>query len=363
MILAKHLHELVTFKTPTSAVVSLYLDLTSGDPLRVLAGLRHNLEKRKTLSPEFDEDLRRMERFIGTELAPRRQAGLALFSSKRFGLWRACRLPYPVRERLSIDETPYLAPLLSLTDQHHRFGVVLADARGARFLEVFLGRVSEYPEMALTAAPGEPQPAFLKRLTDKLEGLSRNQAFQRIVIGVSAELSLALVNHLHSSLQQNLILDPGLDPSATAEATLQRIAACEADARRVRESVLVRRLLDSAGGGKLAVLGLERTLAALQRGQVRALLVREGFAKMGRVCPSCGLLSLNWPKCLSCRRPTDAVFNVIGEMLQRAYDQNCEVYRIFSDTPLDNVGKIGAELSHEQAAAPAPAPAGEPMPA
>ena len=33
-----------------------------------------------------------------------------------------------------------------MSDRHHRFGVVLASARGARFLAVFMSQVKEYDE-------------------------------------------------------------------------------------------------------------------------------------------------------------------------------------------------------------------------
>jgi peptide subunit release factor 1 (eRF1) len=346
MITSKHISELLNFKAPTPAIVSLYLEVDDGrDYVNAMRQLAKEVVHESGFSIH-EEDLRRIQTYVETEFEPAGSRGLAVFSCKRFGLWRACPLPQPVKNKLRIDERPYLAPLLSMTDQHHRFGVLLASPGQARFLEVFMGQITEYQELALSAAGTEQQHDFLKTVTERLEGLARNQGFQRIVVGVSPSLSLPLVNHLHSSMQHNLILDADMEPELAASAVLDRITACEDQARQVRETVLVHRLIDAArGSSRMGVVGLEGTLEALQKSQVRMLLVRDGYAKMGRCCPQCGRLSLNWPKCAECGRATGIVFNLVAEMVDRALAANCEVVRLFHDTPLDNLGKIGAELT------------------
>jgi hypothetical protein len=358
MITAKHLTELLNFKTPSPAVVSLYLDsFIDRGHLGTMRRLLQRAAEGASAHPHLQEDLSRIADFVESEYEADGNRALAIFSAKRFGLWRVCRLPQSVKPQIRVAEKPYLAPLLSMTDQHLRFGAVLAGPGGARFLEVFMGAAQEYPDLAIPAPDPARQHDFLKEVSDKLDGLARNQGFQRIVVGVAADLSSKLVSHLHSSIEHNLILDPDLDPTATAQATLARIAACESQARQVRETVLVHRLVDAARGGKgLAVLGLERTLDALQKGQVRLLMARDGWAKMGRRCPQCGRLSISWTKCVDCGRSTETVFNLVEEMVDRALESNCEVFRLLHETPLDNLGRIGAELTCDPPEnAPAPA--------
>lgn len=342
MITQKHLQELLSFKTPTPSALTVYLETETE---RAFAGYQRQLKALTRRDPSLseNEDVRRVEKYLAEEFEPGAFPGLAIFSAKRFGLWRVCPLPEPVHDRLVIDQKLQLAPLLAQADQHHRFGVLLAGPERARFLEVFMGQVREYDNMVQPAAGAEGH-AYVKTISESLEALSRNQAFQRVVIGVSPSLSLPLVNHLHTQLQQNLILDAELDPDATAQAVLARITACESEARKVRESVLVHRLLDAAQTTKLASLGLERTLAALRAGRLRLLLARDGFAKMGRACAACGRLSLDETKCVDCRHSTEAVFNLVAEMIDRALSTGVEVFRLHHDSPLDNLGKIGAEL-------------------
>ncbi len=364
MITAKQMHELLTFRTPAPAVVSAYLELEDDCSSQSLLRQFQKLSAGHAGVEALSEDLKRIERWIADELEPSGARAAAVFSAKRFGLWRAARLPQAVKPSLSVGVEPELRPLISMADQHHRFGVLLAGAERARFLEVFMGGIREYPELELKAneVPGG-RVGYPKAAADKLEGLSRNQGFQRIVVGASPDVAQPLMDRLHTSLQQNLIVDTELDPEAAEDVVLGRIIGCERDARKVRESVLVHRLIDSARSApKQAVLGLDRTLDALQRGQVRVLLVRDGFAKMGRSCPSCGLLSLAWSKCVRCNRPTEAVFNVVAEMIHRALDLNCEVFRLLHEGPLDNLGRIGAQLAEAAGAAPSPTEASQAQP-
>lgn len=359
MITAKQLHELLTFRTPSAGVVSAYLDVDADSTSQSLLRQFQRLAQRHADVEASSEDFRLVERWLAEEFEPGKARGAAVFSAKRFGLWRACAVPQSVRPTLTLSSQPELRPLLSMADQYHRFGVLLATPERARFLEVFMGAAREYEDLAVNAseAPGG-RAGFPKAAADKLEGLARNQGFQRIVVSAAPALADSLLSRLHSQLQQNLIIDAQLEPSAPLDAVLERIRTCESEARKVRESVLVHRLLDTArASSKLAVLGLDRTLDALQRGRVRVLLVRDNLAKMGRACPSCGLLSLGWSKCPRCNRPTEAVFNIVSEMIHRALDSNCEVFRLLHETPLDNLGRIGAELLGDDAPSPAPASA------
>lgn len=361
MISAKHVNELLNFSAPGAAVATAYVEVEGAQA--TLAGYQRAL-RGLTRSPDEHpaaQDLRRIERFLAAEFEPGPLRGAVVVSCAEAGLWRVLPLPQPVRHRVVVDSKPYMPPLLSLVDQYHRFGVLLADGARARFLEVFMGQVREHAEMTvergavLRPEAGDLHP-YLKAVADKLDGLARNQGHQRLIVGASPEVSLPLVNHLHSFLQQNLILDPELGPDLDCEQVLERVSACESQARQVRERVLVQRLLDATVGNRLAVVGLERVMAALQNGQVRTLFVRDGYAKMGRVCPGCRGLTLDHPKCLDCRRPTEAVFNVVGELMDRAWDMSCEVIRLLHETPLDNVGRIGAELSHQGLETPLPSP-------
>jgi len=243
-----------------------------------------------------------------------------------------------------------LAPLLSITDQHQRFGVVLADESRARFQEVFMGQIKEYADLAMTLHG--LGPAQGRAVAEQLDALARNQKFGRILLGAAPGIAIRLAGQLRNELQQNLILDESLTVETPAAAVLERIRSCEGEARKVRESVLAHRLLDLAASGGPAVLGLDRTLLALRRGQVRLLLTRDELAKMGHRCTRCGDLNVAFNRCPACDGPAETVFNVVEEMIARALDSHCEVVRLLHPSPLDNLGHIGAELTQEALSAP-----------
>jgi peptide subunit release factor 1 (eRF1) len=227
--------------------------------------------------------------------------------------------------------------------------VVLAGPDRARFLEVFMGQSREYEDLTMML-PGLG-PAQGRAVAEKLDGLARNQEFSRIVVGAGAEASQLLASSMRTVLQQNLIFDETLHAGTPEPEVLDRIRTCEDSARKVRESVLAHRIVDLSRTGA-AVLGLDQTLRALRQGHVRMLLARDGFAKMGYLCPRCGELSLGFNRCPTCNGAMAAIFNVVEEMIQRALDAHCEVVRLLNESVLDNVGHIGAELSGENPTTP-----------
>ena len=123
--------------------------------------------------------------------------------------------------------------------------------------------------------------------------------------------------------------------------------------RESKQAALVRGFLkDLPRGG--AVAGLEAVATALQQGRVRVLLVRDGYAKLGRCCPSCGRLSVDHRSCPRCFRATLTLLDVVAELAERAAAAGVKVVRVGADPGFDAAGRIGARLS-----VPAEAPRAE----
>lgn len=340
MIAAKDLQDLLSLQTDSPEIVSLFLELDGPQSYR--QNFKHILEgpAAKEISLQgFQQDLDRIKRLIGEELEPGSHRGLAVFSARRRDFWQVCLLPEPVNNLVRLRTRPVLAPLVNIADQYRRYGIALADAQKARFFEVYLGAIEESSEPFVNNSRSHEQA-----VADHLMFLSRTRRFDRIILGAPPESESLLISHMHSFIQNNLILDTQLNTSASLEEILEKIAVSEKQSRKVRESVLVHRLIEQAHGGGLSVVGLKETLYALEYGQARLLLVRDGLSKMGRICRNCGHLTLSGKRCHACYRNTEPLFNIVSEMIQAALDLNCEVVRVVNETPLDNVGGIGAEL-------------------
>lgn len=358
MLSTKDIQELLNFHLDSPELVSLYLELDGSPPLAQFQALLKAHPPCKQ-SLEGSADSERITRFLTTELLPQNHRGLALFSAQRSSLWLVCPLPEPVPSLIRIGPQPYLVPLLNLLEQYRRYGVALVTAQKVKFMEVYLGQIEECTEDLESPAPdqriSDGLQRHLKIAADRLLALSRKKGFNRVILAAPQELEAILFNHIHSTMQNNLILDTQINPDTPAPDILQRALAIELQSRHVRESVLIHRVLDAARTGGLGVMGLADTLSALEHGLVRLLLIDGGLAKMGRKCPGCGILSLNGKRCHACYQITTPLFNLIDEMVQQALDLNCEVIRIHNDPRLNNVGGIGAELKFK------PAP-GEPLP-
>lgn len=353
MLSPRRIHELLDYDAGRPEVLSLYLELDrTGTPQAYKWILQEALEREPALR-DFGKDLERIERSLA-ELKPRRERAVAVFASEARGLWEVCPLPYNFKSLLTIDSRPYLAPLMAIVEQHQRYGVVILGPDSERVFEVHIGELAERGEagpqpraLGRRGAP-EPQPPHprLRALASRSVWLARSRGWDRLIVGAPKELEPLFVAHLPIRLKHNLILDPSLTAGLAPEDVLERVLANEREARKVRESVLVHRLVDAAQADVSAVLGLDRTLEAVQRGAVRTLLVRDGLAKIGRSCPACGFLSLSDKKCRRCAQPTSQVFNLVAELIQCALDQDCEVFPVLYDARLDSLGRIGAELSH-----------------
>lgn len=346
---AARIESLAAFRSPSPDVLSLHLAVDDGGLYPGV--LRQLLQEQQSRLKGFAADFARLERFVTSDFVPGPHRALAVYSCAKRGLFEAFGLPQAVKTDLVADECLDLVPLRSLRAQYYRYGALLAGPEGARFVEIFLGACVE-----LGGRPEKLEDASaLKRVAAMAEQLAAQRRFDRLILGAEPLLAARLAAFLGRDLQKDLILEPLLGPERPAEAVLERVRHNEREARRVTESVLVQRLLDEAREGG-AVTGLENVAAALQQGCVARVLVRDGFAKMGRACPACGHLSVDHRSCPWCFKPTDMVLDVVAELVERALAAGCEVFRVMHDPRFDGICRIGAELKAPKAGGPKPVP-------
>lgn len=328
MILSqKDLQRLLDFQAPAEQVVSLYMK--AGD---TLANLRRRCPAADSL--KLRADMAKLEA-AAASLKSSGLRAMAAFSCDKLGLFRAFPLHLPPRPGLFVGVRPYLPPLLSLTDQHQRYGVAVLGSR-PRFLEAYLGSLEE--------RPADLPAGDTTALAAALEDLTRRQALQRLILVAPPELEKDLQGRLHTLLQDNLILDSALHCEMDDSQLAVALAVRERDALAVREQVMAHRLVDEAAAGR-GVTGMAATLNAFREGRVKRLLVRDGFAKLGRACTACGRLSFEEPRCVLCSKATEVVFDLAGEMVDRTLKNGGEAITLFNHGALDNVGRIGAELA------------------
>lgn len=355
MLATEELRRLLQYRAASPTLVSLYLSLDKQRrfPRQCQALIQQCLAQEPGLERLDCEEI------LGyvSSLDPKGHKALALFSSRPDRFWQAVLLPQPVKSLARAGTTPFLAPLTNILDQYQRYGVVLLDAGKARLLEAYLGEIQEHPFLAPAgsrplARITDPLNRHLKNAADQAMALCRKRSLDRVILAAPADLAPLFAHHLHTWLQDNLIIDAQMDISMAPPHVLERVLQGEGESRKVRESVLVYRLLDAVKSERMGVVGIAETLQALRAGCVRLLLVRDGLARMGRVCAHCGALALSGKKCAYCWLNTEPVLDLVEEMAQAALDQNAEVFRVFHPTRLDTFGGVGAEMSFKSEPAP-----------
>jgi hypothetical protein len=340
---------LAAWKSSESNVASLYLPADADGAHRDALD-RLLRESAAAGEPGAARDLALIAAFVRESFVPGARRGLCVHSCVKYGVFAAFGSPEPFLPSLTVSRRPFLRPLNDARGRCYRFLSLQLDAENARFAEVHLGEAE-----TIQTARGRFEGPRLAELAARAGDLFRARRADRLVVGGSPERFAALEPLLDHALQARLIHESLLGPERPLEEVVERIRFNEREAQKVREDVLVTHFLDSLTRG-LAVSGLERVAERLQQGGVKRLLVRDGWAKMGRCCGSCGRLSVSHRSCPWCFRATAPVLDLVAELIDRAAAVGVEVFRVVADPRFDGAGRIGAELT-SPAPAPAPVPA------
>jgi hypothetical protein len=219
------------------------------------------------------------------------------------------RLP----NRVVLDSTPLLHPLLELIDEGRPTGVVLTSSRSAELLDWRLGdlrRVSHVragPALAHGERPGpvvaqakraqqitpmrelhsrrerERHHRFLADVAVDATRLAGERDWERTLIAGEQRLIGPLVNALPNRLRQNVVRDSRhlteIDGPVLAVAVAERLAGERAE----RQLELVRRVRDAALGAGTSALGLADVLVALNDARVEHLIYDPQVRYVGAV--------------------------------------------------------------------------------
>lgn len=350
---AERAEALASWKSSASDVLSLYLPVDESG--RFPAQFDRLVRETAAAVPALKalaRDVERLTDFVRSRFVPRGRRGLCAFVSSRYGIFEAFATPEPFTPSLRVADRPYLRPLTILRARYYRFIALQADARGARFTEIHLGEPSP-----LEALAGDFRGRGLVELAERAAAHFRARRADRLVLGAEPDLLAALEPLLDPVVAERLIHESLLGPDRPVDAVVERVRHEELEALRLREDVLVSRFLDELDSG-FAVAGLDRVADALQGDRVERVLVRDGWAKMGRSCPACRRLSVDHRSCPWCFKPTAPVLDLVAELCDRAVGAGIEVFRVSSDPRFDGIAPIGAEIAVPAASRRAVPPAG-----
>jgi hypothetical protein len=301
-------------EAPDGGVLSVYVDAGAGpeagrqgaaiEVRNRLAELERNLEQEGP--PERARALARALRRLEPELerltSPRESGrGRALFAPLADGEATRLAVQMPLPNRVVLDDTPFVHPLLELLDEGRPAGVVLASQDEARLLEWRLGELEELRRMepeiaehphersgpvglspsAQASTPQREQHAarervqalrFLDAVGGAATALAGERGWERVLVSGGERWTEPLAAALAARLQDVLVRDRrvliGLDDGALREAVTERLREDHAE----REERLVREIREAALGQGAGALGLSDVLSALNEGRVAHLV-------------------------------------------------------------------------------------------
>jgi peptide chain release factor subunit 1 len=354
---------LLGFESPGAPVVSMYWSVPE-DPGR-LKGAKSSLRDlvRAVRDRADSHDLPHADRaslradagriLELEELVPALQGRtVALFRCSQRDFEEAVVLPGWVRDRIALDATPYLRPLLAVLDEAHRYAVVIVDREHGRLFEFYLGvleararedgRALRKPDFAqgdkehgVRNRAEELAKRHYRDVAAALDHFVNEKGIELVVVGghedtVPAFLEL-LPHHLRQKVVGTFVADPHTLTPAAARDEAQRAID---DYERREEEQLVALALEKVATGGLGAAGLDWCLLAANEQAVQHLLVQADASATGRVCDRCGWLGLEGDECPVDGRPTRDTPDVIDDMAARVVDTSGSVEHVYADTPL-----------------------------
>ncbi len=273
--------------------------------------------------------------------------GLAVFASP--GLFRVVPLPYVLKSRVLVDRTAVVSELVALAETGTRLLAAVADRTAARLFDVSLGGIEELDGVVAAEAtrPGRFHPVrgsmpgsgeyryhtrireekqrHLARVAEAAARAWRAHAFDGLVVGGIGVEADALLPFLDTELRDRVIGVLKLAPKkATPGEIRARAVELLADAAEAAAADGVGELVALRENG-WAVDGVEVTLKALARGQVRALIVDHDAAVPGFRLSGSGRLTASASGARAEGEPVP-VADLLDDAIEEALRQRARVH-------------------------------------
>ena len=323
-----------------------------------------NLGKRKTES--LLEDLDKIGRYCKEDLNSHPQPGLAIFSCGKENFWEVFELPSPPRNRILMDQDPYVRPLSAILNEHHRICLLTFDKKEAKWYDLFMGELSlldriegdvpskvreggweGYESKRIERHIATHLHDYFKKAAKRTFTIFKANNFDWLFLGCNDEHGQEFEPLLHPYLQKRLKARLKSKPSDSASKILKDASALGKKLKDQEEKQILEHFVSVLEKGGLAISGLKDTLKSLNQGGVHTLLITRHYSKSGKTCPKCSFLYVDEIKCPSCQRKTQPLLDVIDEAVESAIDKKAQVKHIDPPSTLRRYGNIGALLRYK----------------
>jgi len=290
-------------------------------------------------------------------------AGLAFFSDSQKKFWQVLELPHGPRNRVIFDANFYVRPLAAILDKYSPICALLINRREAVWYDVSMEEIKFLDKIQSDVPARVKEGGFegtaakrierhidahllehYKKASQKTLELSKKQPFDWLFVGAEENHIGDFEGHLHSYLRDKVkarLHSRVTDPPAKV---LKEVLEVEAGLKKTEEAETVQKLIAELERGGLATSGLRDTVRRLNQFEVQSLIVTHNFARPGRLCPTHKFLYLDEEKCPIDDKKTEAVADVIDEIIETVLKRGGTVKQIEPPSKLDRYGGIGAFL-------------------
>ena len=297
-------------------------------------------------------DIEEVEKIARTEMPGR--GTLAIFACSGAGVLELVRLPRPVRDRIMVDATPWIGPMLAVLDQYPRCCAMVVDRESAHVWELYLGEMRDAGRLESRALRSAAHPGWhglaerrarnkadelskrhFREVAAALDRLFRAERYDVLAVGGHEHELPGVLEFLPRTLRERVAGTFAIDPRTATAATVRlHVQAILERYQLDKEQRSVCEVLQAVASGRLAVAGLEPCLWAGSLAAVRALLVQDGAVAPGVVCDASGWFATSGDACPLCGGPTRSTPDVIDELVESVIDEGGSIQHVRADTDL-----------------------------
>lgn len=295
-------------------------------------------------------DIERVRELLGEERW--KPGAAALFACSGRDLLEEVPLPRPVRDRIMVDTTPYLRPLLAVLGEYQRSCVVVIDKASARLWEIYQDEMRELPpvrdevlrkpnyaaghaEDRVRNKAGELSKRHYRHVGQLLDEMFRTGGYDLLILAGHDYEVPAFTEFLPRDLRARVAGTFTIDPTSAPLAEIRRqAAAIAARYEQAAQRRLVSDVLSKVAAGGLAAAGLRACLWAGSVAATQTLLVPEGVTAPGVVCQRSDWLAQAGDSCPVCGSPVRRTPDVIDELAQAVIDEGGSVRHVADDARL-----------------------------
>ena len=277
---------------------------------------------------------------------------IAIFACSGRDLYEEVSLPREVPDRIVVDATPYVRPMLAVLDEYHRTCIVVVDKASARLWEIYQDemrevrkvrdpvlRKSDYAaglaEVRVRNKADELSKRHYRKVVQLVDELFRADHFDLLIIGGHDYEVPAFIDFLPAELRTRIAGTFSIDPATAPLAELRKNAAAILERYdRAEEQQQVSDIFEKLAVGGLAAVGLDSCLWAGSVSAIQSLLMLDGAVAPGVVCDQSGWLARSDDTCPLCGNPTRSTPDVLDELAQEVIAEGGSVRHIEADDRL-----------------------------